>query len=280
MKYQVGKTSRLGNRSVNEDHLGMAESSDAVLLVLADGMGGYKGGQVASRVLVKHMLQCFKSSQFPIRNPPTFLKELIADAHLAIIRAGSRQDPPVEPRTTCVVCLVQGDRAWWAHVGDSRLYLFRMGQPAIRTVDHSKIEELFRKGKINEKEMKKHPQRNLVTRCVGYQQCPPIATVSGEIQLGKSDLIMLCSDGLWGTLSDEVIEKIFTDFTITMAVENLASSAENQAYPESDNVSVIAFRWLSSGSGVPDKPSKKAARTESDKSELLETVDKMSKAPT
>jgi serine/threonine protein phosphatase PrpC len=266
---------------VNEDHLGVAESGDAVLLVLADGMGGYKGGQVASRVLVKHMLQCFKRSQFPIHNPPNFLKELIADAHLAIIRAGSQQDPPVEPRTTCVVCLVQGDRAWWAHVGDSRLYLFRMGQPAIRTVDHSKIEELFRKGKINKKDMKNHPQRNLVTRCVGYQQCPPIATVSDEIQLNKSDLIMLCSDGLWGTLSDEEIEKIFADFTITMAVENLASSAETQAYPESDNVSVIAFRWVSSEADVRKEPSGKAARKESDKdnNEGLEAVDKMSKAP-
>jgi serine/threonine protein phosphatase PrpC len=279
MKYQVGKTSRLGNRKVNEDHLGVAENSDAVLLVLADGMGGYKGGQVASRVLVKHMLNCFKRSQFPIRNVPNFLKEMIADAHLAIIRAGSQQDPPMEPRTTCVVCLVQGDRAWWAHVGDSRLYLFRMGQPVIRTVDHSRIEELFRKGKIKEKEMKKHPQRNLVTRCVGYQQCPPVATVSDETQLNKSDLIMLCSDGLWGTLSDKVIEKILGDFTITMAVENLASSAETQAYPESDNVSVVAFRWLSSGLGEKDDKSKKATRSGSNVDTAVESVGKMGKAP-
>lgn len=248
MKYQLGKTSRLGDRKTNEDYIGVAEASDAVLLVLADGMGGYHGGKIASKALVDQMLGHFKSSQFPVENPQAYLKELIADAHLAVIRAGSEQSPPVEPRTTGLVCLVQDGCAWWAHVGDSRLYLFRMDKPFIRTVDHSKIEELFRKGKITRKEMEKHPQRNLVTRCVGFQQHPPVATVSDKILLEKNDTLLLCSDGLWGSLSDELIEETLASYTITMAVENLASQAESGAYPDSDNVSMIAFRWVSSES--------------------------------
>lgn len=277
MKYQLGKTSRLGNRKVNEDHLGVAETNDAVLMVLADGMGGYQGGQVASSTLVNHMLSHFKASKLPVANPQAFLKELIADAHLAVIRAGSKQSPPVEPRTTCVVCLVQGGNAWWAHVGDSRLYLFRMGTPCMHTVDHSKVEELHRKGKISKKEMENHPQRNLVTRCVGYQQYPPVATVSSGIQLKKLDMIMLCSDGLWGILSDEDIEKTFADYTITMAVESMASRAESQAYPESDNVSVIAFRWVSAESGGRSKKSKKVAIPKAVKDERTQALDDMNK---
>lgn len=256
MKYQFGQTSRLGNRTVNEDDIGVAEAGDAVLLVLADGMGGYRGGQVASRSLVKHMLTHFKARKFPVVDPQAYLKELVADAHLAVIRAGNEQTPPVEPRTTCVVCLIQGGFAWWAHVGDSRLYMFRVGKPFKRTVDHSKIEELLRKGKISEKEMKNHPQRNLVTRCVGFQPHPPAPTVSDKIPLEKYDMFVLCSDGLWGPLNSEIIVETLTKNTITQGVEKLAELAETKAYPDSDNISVIAFRWVSTDSD--EKPEESA----------------------
>ena len=257
MKYQFGQTSRLGNRTVNEDDLGVAEAGDAVLLVVADGMGGYKGGQVASRSLVKHMLSDFKSRKLPVADPQTYLKELVADAHIAVIRAGSEQTPPVEPRTTCVVCLIQSGFAWWAHVGDSRLYMFRVGKPFKRTVDHSKVEEMRRKGKISEKEMENHPQRNLVTRCVGFQPHPPVPTVSDKIALEKYDMFVLCSDGLWGPLKDEVIVETLTKNTITQAVESMAEQAESTSYPASDNISVIAFRWISAESDEkPEEPAK------------------------
>ena len=266
MKYQFGQTSRLGNRTVNEDDLGVAEAGDAVLLVLADGMGGYRGGQVASRSLVKHMLNNFKARKFPVTDPQAYLKELVADAHLAIIRAGNEQSPPVEPRTTCVVCLIQGGFAWWAHVGDSRLYMYRAGKPFKRTIDHSKIEELLRKGRISEKEMKNHPQRNLVTRCVGFQPHPPVPTISDEIPLEKYDMFVLCSDGLWGPLDDQAIVETLTKNTITQGVEKLAALAETKAYPESDNISVIAFRWVSADSGeLSEKPSKEEAPVSEEK---------------
>ena len=263
MKYQFGQTSRLGNRTVNEDDLGVAEAGDAVLLVVADGMGGYKGGQVASRSLVKHMLSHFKARKFPVTDPQTYLKELIADAHLAIIRAGNEQSPPVEPRTTCVVCLIQGGFAWWVHVGDSRLYMLRAGKLFKRTVDHSKIEELRRKGKISEKEMKSHPQRNLVTRCVGFQPHPPVPTVSDKMPLEKYDMFVLCSDGLWGPLNDEAIAETITKNTITKAVESVAEQAETISYPDSDNISVVAFRWVSAESG---EKSEELAKEEAPKS--------------
>ena len=134
MKYQLSKTSRLGNRFVNEDRIGFAEHDDAVLLVLADGMGGYSGGQIASKTLVNRMLRQFQRSKLPSADPTTFLKDLVTDAHLAVLRAGSEQYPPIEPRTTCVVCLIQDNCAWWAHVGDSRLYLFRGGKPFTHTI--------------------------------------------------------------------------------------------------------------------------------------------------
>ena len=278
MKYQLEKTSRLGNRVVNEDRIGVAETSDAILLVLADGMGGYRGGQIASKALVNRMLRQFQRSKLPAADPQAFLKELVADAHLAVIRAGSEQYPPIEPRTTCVVCLIQEGSAWWAHVGDSRLYLFRMGKPFTRTVDHSKIEELRRRGKLSEEEMAGHPQRHLVTRCVGFQKHPPVATVSEKFPLEKYDMLVLCSDGLWSPLNEEMITDTLTQNTLEQAVERMAYQAEFRSYPEADNISVIVFRWISDESDDDEATEeiKVAEKTEAD--ELVQTLDELNKA--
>jgi serine/threonine protein phosphatase PrpC len=128
MKYQLEQSCRLGNREMNEDHVGVAETDDAVLLVLADGMGGYSGGKLASRTLVSSMIRQFKKMDLPIAHPQEFLKDLVAQAHATVIDAGKNHQPPMKPRTTCVICLIQEGCAWWAHVGDSRLYLFRDGK--------------------------------------------------------------------------------------------------------------------------------------------------------
>jgi serine/threonine protein phosphatase PrpC len=273
MKYQLSKTSRLGNRFVNEDRIGFAEHSDAVLLVLADGMGGYSGGQIASKSLVNRMLRQFQRSKLPAADPTAFLKDLITDAHLAVLRAGSEQYPPIEPRTTCVVCLIQDNSAWWAHVGDSRLYLFRSGKPFTHTIDHSKIEELRRKGKLTQEEMDSHPQRHLVTRCVGYQKHPPIPTVSKKLPLEKYDMILLCSDGLWGPLSESDIADTLTQNALDKAVERIAYQAEFRSYPEADNISAIAFRWISDEVDEVDEQVIK-----SEKDELTETLDALDDA--
>ncbi len=269
MKYQLKKTSRLGNRVVNEDRIGMAEHHDAVLLVLADGMGGYRGGQIASKALVNRILRQFQRSKLPTTDPAAYLKDLITDAHLAVLRAGSEQYPPIEPRTTCVVCLIQNGNACWAHVGDSRLYLFRGGKPFTRTIDHSKIEELRRKGKLSPEEMESHPQRHLVTRCVGYQKHPPVSTISEQFTLEKYDMLLLCSDGLWGPLSEQDMCDTLTQNTLGQAVERMAYQAEFRSYPEADNISVITFRWISNETDAPDDLSEEK---EEDADELTETI--------
>jgi serine/threonine protein phosphatase PrpC len=271
MKYQIGKTSRLGNRVVNEDRIGVAESRDAVLLVLADGMGGYRGGQIASKALVNRMLRQFHRSKLPTDNPQGYLKELITDAHLAIIRAGAEQYPPIEPRTTCVVCLIQQGHATWAHVGDSRLYLYRTGQTITHTIDHSKIEDMRRKGKLSEEEMANHPQRHLVTRCVGYQKHPPIPTISEPVELQKYDMLLLCSDGLWGPLDDKVLAENLSQYPLVKAVDRLAYQAEFRSYPESDNISVVALRWIS------DETEEEVV-VEQEPDELMETLDALDRA--
>lgn len=266
MKYQLSKTSRLGNRVVNEDRIGMARTKHAILLVLADGMGGYRGGQIAAKALVNRMLRQFQRSKLPAAKPQAYLRDLVADAHLAVLRAGNEQYPPIEPRTTCVLCLVQNGSAWWAHVGDSRLYLFRGGQPFTRTIDHSKIEEMRRRGKLNTQEMEKHPQRHLVTRCVGFQKHPPIPTVSDEMPLEKYDMLLLCSDGLWGSMQEQQLANTLAKNPLAEAIERMTYQAEFRSYPEADNISVIALRWIS------NEPNTRTS-SEPKPDELTETLD-------
>lgn len=269
MKYQLSKTSRLGNREVNEDRIGIAEADGRMLLVLADGMGGYRGGQLASSALVNNMLRQFKQHRQPIANPPAFLKVLIADAHLAVIAKGEEQYPPVEPRTTCVACLIQDGHAWWAHVGDSRLYLFRDGRVLTRTRDHSKIEGLLASGKISEKELKNHPERNLVTRCVGARNRPPRAAFSEKTTLQKKDIFLLCSDGLWDAIDDDYMAGTLAETTLSKAIDRLAYQAEFRSYPSADNISVISLRWISD-----ENDEQPRARAEEDElSQTLKALD-------
>ncbi len=265
MKYQHTKTSRLGNRMSNEDRIGIAEVDGRVLLVLADGMGGYRGGQLASTALVNSMLRQFQQHRQAIAEPSAFLKVLIADAHRAVIHKGVEQYPPVEPRTTCVVCLIQHGHAWWAHVGDSRLYLFRDGRVLSRTRDHSKIESLLAAGKISARELKNHPQRNLVTRCVGDRKRPPIPTFSEKTALEKKDIFLLCSDGLWDAIDDDYMAETLQQTTLNKAVDRLAYQAEFRSYPEADNISVIALRWISD-------ESERQAENDVEEDELAQTL--------
>lgn len=277
MKFQMQKSTRLGNRVVNEDRIGFAERQGAALLVLADGMGGYRGGQIAAKALVNQMVCQFKRSRFPVEDPRAYLKELVADAHLAVIRAGAEQYPPIEPRTTCVVCLVQGDHAWWAHVGDSRLYLFRGGEPFFRTTDHSKLQEMLRKGKLSAEEIANHPKRHMVTRCVGYQKIPPVPAISEAMPLEKYDMLLLCSDGFWNPLSDQNMADNLTQYPLAKAVERLAYQAEFRSYPESDNISVIVLRWISDEATV-EEPLAEDSQEIVCPDELLDTLDELDRA--
>ena len=245
MQYVIGKTSRLGNRSTNQDRIGAFERDNTVLLVLGDGLGGKAGGEIAAQALVDTVATAFKNATLPIKNPKQFLTEALHASHFAVIDAGKRQDPPVNPGTTAVLCLVQDGRAWWAHAGDSRLYLFRGGVPIYRTRDHSYVEKLYEKGHITSDKRSSHPLRNYMTRCIGLSNDVPEVTVSNEVVLHKGDVIMLCSDGLWEPIDEMQIGMKLLDGRLSDAVDKLAQQAEETSYPGSDNISAVAIQIMS-----------------------------------
>jgi serine/threonine protein phosphatase PrpC len=144
------------------------------------------------------------------------------------------------PRTTLVAAIVQGGVAYWVHCGDSRLYLVRHGELMVRTRDHSYIEQhqdahpdLAMSGRFN---------RNVLYTCLG-SPTKPVFDIAGPVSLQQGDKILLCSDGLWGSLDDADIVFQLSQRQVGAAVPDLVDRALNKAGATSDNVTVIAMEW-------------------------------------
>jgi serine/threonine protein phosphatase PrpC len=279
MKTAIAHINRLGNRLQNEDRLTVAEDGDSILLVVADGMGGHGGGDIAAQVLVDTLDQYFRSSKKPIVSPRAFLRNAIEGAHANILKAGKKLQPPIEPRTTCVACIIQGNRVAWAHVGDSRLYLLRDGGILARTIDHSYVEELFKKGLISESDMLTHPKRSYITQCVGALNHLPDISYTERDDLRPDDVLLLCSDGLWSALKDNDLHRLPGKIDLDRALNDLASRAESNTYPQSDNISAIALRMLDpSTTNYNTKHSTQAVETESSRNTVNHAISAINKA--
>lgn len=252
MRYQYALTNRLGNRASNQDRCVIRHDEERALLVVADGMGGHARGDLAAQTTVDTLSRLFREQDGPIPNPHAFLDRALARAHEQVVRVGQAQQPPIEPRTTCVACLVQGRSAWWAHVGDSRLYLLRDGQLLLRTRDHAYVEELLQRGEISEAEARHHPMRNSVSQCLGGSSSLPEASFGQIDELHRDDCLLLCSDGLWAALPENLLLTLYDKPDLNRALEKLAEDAEHASYPRSDNISAVALRWLEHKAARPD----------------------------
>ncbi len=245
MQVEIGRTSRLGNRRVNQDRIEIIETREGVVLVLGDGLGGKPGGDLAAQLLVDTVSEELALNPLPAENPEAFLKELLRRAHHKILIAGGEQKPPIEPGTTAVICLIQNGMGWWAHAGDSRLYLFRDGLPLYRTTDHSYVEQLYQEGRISLKKLQSHPMRNYVTQCLGLSTHTPEITANKGIAIKEGDVFLLCSDGFWDPLDDAQIGTLLEQDKLDLALNNLAERAEAASYPKSDNATAVAMRIIS-----------------------------------
>lgn len=253
MRVLTAQANRLGNREMNQDRMTVLENDNSILLVIADGMGGHAGGEIAAEIVINTMTKHFQSTAKPIRNPRAFLGLAIEAAHSNIVSIASSRQSPFDPRTTCVACLVQGQHAWWAHVGDSRLYLLREQQSILRTEDHSYVQDLHSKGEISEADMLTHPMRNYLTNCLGGDAEQPTIAFGEYDKLQTDDVLVLCTDGFWSQLVQGQLESLCSVTDIDSRLNELADLAEQRYYPQSDNVSAVALRWLSLGN-EPDLP--------------------------
>jgi serine/threonine protein phosphatase PrpC len=189
----------------------------------------------------------FMSSTLPVFDPQGFLYTALARAHDEVVALGSDVAVDFRPRATCAICLVQEGGAYWAHIGDSRIYHVRDGQVLARSRDHSHVEVLIQEGAITEEEAQDHPMRNFVECCIGGDAPVPDMSITNKKTLQPGDVLLACTDGLWSGLSDEDMAEIGTpgDENLRRNLKALSIKALNVNSPYSDNTTGIALRWLS-----------------------------------
>ena len=255
MKFSIYRESRKGTRPNNQDRTGYSYSRDALLMVVADGMGGHLHGEVASHIAVQFLSEAFqRECGTRLADPFMFLLKSIANAHHAIVDYAEAGGLLETPRTTCVACVVQDSIAYWAHVGDSRLYHVRDGRIYAQTKDHSRVQLLVDQGRVPEEAIAAHPDRNKIFNCLGAMT-PPQVELSRKTVLQSGDILLLCTDGLWGPLSGPMIGAALANDDIMRAVPELLDTDELRAGRQCDNISVIAMNWADSYSGAADQVS-------------------------
>ncbi len=257
MKFSVYQVSRKGGREKNEDRMGYCYTRDAGLFALADGMGGHPEGEVASQLALQTLAAMFQRDAKPtLKDPLRFLHDAIMASHHQLLRYATEKALIDTPRTTIVACVMQGNAAYWAHCGDSRLYLVRGDKLVARTRDHSYSElqdTLSQVVPIGERF-----NRNVLFTCLGSPGKPVVDTV-GPLLLQGRDRVLLCSDGLWGTVSDAVITEQLARNDISESAPELVELALRNGGAKCDNVSVLAVEW----EGVQDGDSVTGVSTQS-----------------
>ena len=240
-----GKTDIGCQRENNEDALGYWEpetdqefARKGRLAVVADGMGGYEGGQEASHLAVDTIISLYRERNGG--NPQAVLNEAIQAAHERVRQYGFAHPNLRGMGTTCTAIALVGEALHFVHVGDTRLYRVRDAQITQLTRDHSYVGRLVESGVISREEAERHPQRNILTAALGTSADLIMDSPGHPESIRPGDVLVVCSDGLWGQVHDPEILKAVEGKTPETACEELIQLARERGGP--DNITVEILR--------------------------------------
>jgi protein phosphatase len=245
---EVSSQSDIGcQRQNNEDSFGYWEPEDdqqflrkGRLAVVADGMGGYEGGQEASRLAVETLVAVYRD--FGGDDPQKALVEALQAAHEQI-RQYSFAHPELRGMgTTCTAAAIVQDALYYVHVGDTRLYLIRDGQITRVTRDHSYVGRLVESGMISQEEAENHPQRNILTAALGTNPNLIMDSPGQPEPLRPGDVLLVCSDGLWGQVRDSEILDAVENKSAEQAGRELIELARERGGPDNITVEILRLR--------------------------------------
>ena len=249
MKFSVHQISRKGGRAKNEDRMGYCYTREAGLFALADGMGGHPEGDVAAQLALQALASAFQRDARPaLADPAAFLHDGLLAGHHLLRDYAARKGLPDTPRTTLIACVMQGDAAWWAHCGDSRLYLVRQGELMVRTRDHSFFELQRAASATGGSE---RVSRNVLFTCLGSPS-DPVVDLAGPLWLEGGYRVLLCSDGLWGGLADDLITAQIAGRPVSESVPELVELALRMGGRKCDNVTALGVEWESADDAAED----------------------------
>lgn len=231
-----GKTDTGSKRSNNQDSIFFSDEPVGTLpnlYIVADGMGGHRAGDKASRMAIDITVEFIKKST--IENPIAILKRAMIYANNEIYKAAGKDPDLLGMGTTMVAAVALSDKLFVANVGDSRLYVINNEIRQI-TMDHSLVEELIRNGELERKKGRNHPEKNIITKAMGSKD--EVVPDFFEIDIQPDDKYLLCSDGLSNMVEDDEIKDIVVDY---QNLDDIAQALIDRAnyYGGSDNISVV-----------------------------------------
>jgi serine/threonine protein phosphatase PrpC len=239
--FELAMLSDIGtNRSNNEDFCGhYIEAPDAVMFVVADGVGGYEGGEVASKMAVEQTLQFYRESPREW-GASKRLHRAVQNANIEVYNFASTVPELRRMATTLTAVAVENGVLNAAHIGDCRLYLMRGGKIVQMSKDHTMVGERVRMGLMSEATAKNHPERSALLRSLGRELIVSIDRIT--LPLRKHDEVILCSDGLHGVLEPTDLMSLTREFSAADACEKLIRHANGRG--TGDNLTVAFFKQL------------------------------------
>lgn len=242
LRLQAATGTHRGDRDYQQDRveiLAHPHQAGLLLAVLADGMGGRSGGRMASDQIILTSRQLFERYHPEQQSPRQLLASIVREGHLMIrLNAMSSEQ---EPHSTIACVLIQPNGyCTWAHVGDSRVYVFRGETILGRTRDHSYVQDLVDRGDISASAARNHPMSNVLTASLGTAEDPPVAT--DAVALLPGDAVLLCTDGIWHYFLDTDFGKIVSTIEPRAACEFLVSAARQRGGGRGDNLSLAILK--------------------------------------
>ena len=266
---EIARITLQGNRPENQDRFLVLEQDDCGLLVLGDGLGGHPRGDRAAQILVDTCEAMWTTARKPLPNPNYFIQQCALRTHQAIVDWGIRQDPPVTPRTTAVIVLLQEGECYWGHAGDSRFYLIRDGRILSKSRDHVVSNEPERPATWQ----LEAANPGAITRCLGGASRSAMPTLGSPIPLEADDIVLLCSDGFWNQLDDELIlTTLHNTRHLHNALRLLGEIAEQNGIGQSDNITAVGVRMGRESYGIGQLPI-----THDEESALLMAIEHLNK---
>ena len=232
-----GKTDIGVVRTMNQDYLFYSTEPVGVLpnlFIVADGMGGHKAGDYASRLAVENFVKYVREAKTDV--PIRIVDDAVRYVNRLVLKEASENEDYAGMGTTFVAAFIKDDILFVANIGDSRLYLIDDELTQV-TEDHSFVGAMLRAGEITKEEAAHHPDKNIITRAIGAAKEPKVDFF--EVDLEKGDRILLCSDGLTNMVSDEVIQDIFASCYLGDIADELIEEAKKNG--GTDNISVIVI---------------------------------------
>ncbi len=224
-------------RPVNEDRGCLLRDEQAVLLIVADGMGGHAAGEVASSLAVEVISRVYAKENKPIEQA---LETAFQAANREIYQAALTNETRQGMGTTCTALLIRKGLAYSAHVGDSRLYLVRGGQIYLMSEDHSAVMEMVRRGLLTQATARHHEDKNVILRALGTQPKVAVSVWDKPFPVQVGDQFVVCSDGLYDLVEDEEIKHAVLQTMPQVACEHLIALALQRG--GHDNITVGVLR--------------------------------------